>query len=61
MKLIKIYASDSQTHIINAVQIVEIIKPIHSDHNKTEIHLSNGKILITETLPKDLEDKLNEL
>jgi hypothetical protein len=61
MKLIKIYASDTQNHIINANQIVEIIKPVTSNHNKTEIHLSNGKILITDTLPKDLEKELNEL
>ena len=61
MKLIKIYGLDTEHYIINSNQIVQIVKPVHSKNDITQIHLSNGKVIETETLPKDLEDILNKL
>jgi len=60
MKLIKIYGSDTQNHFINPYQIVEVIKPVLSNHNQTEIHLSNGKIILTNSIPKEIEEVFNE-
>ena len=60
MKLIKIYGVDTEHYFVNPYQIVQVIKPVLSDHDKTEIHLSNGKIILTNSMPKEIEEMFNE-